>query len=315
MAPSVVRPKTSLGYENDFSDGNKPLYVLSGDGDLHAFRLRTGEDFAAPLKLLPDNARPTSMDVIGNDLYIATAAMCGGVPDRLWSVDPKTGFSAWSRPIENYEHDAMSGLFSARTAFEWQGKQLAVAVSPNGELAVRDAKSQPTIFGLPGSGNFPSLATWEDAAGNRWVYTNLRDGIKAFRLTPGQAQPEFAQPWSLSGLNSPGPPILANGILYFLSSAGSATGTDAARQTGAGLACPSGDTPHTVPVLRAVFKTSASHHLILHAVDALQGRELYNSGESICSNSSSKNLAIANGHISFSGADGWLYCFGIPFQM
>jgi outer membrane protein assembly factor BamB len=171
------------------------------------------------------------------------------------------------------------------------------------------------IFGRPGSDNSGRLATWQDAEGNRWVYANFRDSVRAFRLTPGQREPEFTVSWQLSGLHAPGPPILANGILYFLSSAGSAKGTDAARQTGAGLACPSGGTPHTAPVLRTVVKTSASNHLVLHAMDALQGTELYNSGESICSSASSKNLAIANGHICFSAADGWLYCFGIPFQM
>ncbi len=290
MAPSVVRPKTSLGYEDDFSDGNKPLYVLSADGVLHAFRLRTGEDFAPPEKFLPAGARPTSMDVVSSDLYIATAAVCGGVPDRLWTVDlnssgERTGSSARSQLIEDYDHDALgrnnADRFPARTAFEWQGKELAVAITPRGELAVRNAKSRPMIFGLPGSGNSPGLATWEDPAGDRWIYANLQDSLKAFRLMPGQVRPEFAQSWKLSGLDAPGPPALANGILYFLSSAG----------------------------------TSASNHLVLHAVDALQGRELYNSGQSICSNSSSKNLAIANGHISFSATDGWLYCFGIPFQM
>ncbi len=163
--------------------------------------------------------------------------------------------------------------------------------------------------------NSPSLATWEDRTGNRWLYANLDDSIKAFRLAQGQVQPEFVQSWTLPGLDAPGPPILANGILYFLSSAGSAKGTDACRQTGEDLARPSGDTPNTVPVLRAFPKTLGSNHLVLHAVDALQGTELYNSGESICSSSSSKNLAIANGHISFSAADGWLYCFGIPFQI
>ncbi len=289
MAPSVIRPKTAVGYEDDFSDGNKPLYVISTDGSLHAFRLRTGEDFAPPLRLFPDSARPTSMDVADDYLYIATASICGGVPDRLWTVGLKnggraTGFSAQQQLIKEYDRDIVgdtdAGSFKARTAFGWQGQELMVGITGAGELAFRDAKSQPIIFGLPSSGNSPTLATGKDAAGNRWVYANLQNSIKAFRLTQRQTQLELEQGWTSSGLNAPGPPVLANGILYFLSSAGA----------------------------------TVSSHLVLHAVDALEGRELYNSGESICSNSSSKNLAIANGHISFSATDGWLYCFAIPFQ-
>jgi outer membrane protein assembly factor BamB len=287
MAPSVIRPKTSTG--DDFSDGNKPLFVLSANGDLHALHLRTGEEFGAPLKLLPASARPTTMDVAGSNLFIATSTKCGGVPNRLWTVDvdsdeEQIGALAQSQAIPDYEREKAGGSgvdFQARTAFEWHGKEFLVAVSDQGKLSLQEAKSQPMIFGVPGSSDSPSLATWEDAASNRWIYANLRDSVRAFRVTQGRTLPEFVQAWQLSGIDTPGPPVLANGILYFLSTAGS----------------------------------GASKHLILHAVDAVRGEELYNSGESIGSNSSSKNLAIANGHVSFSTSDGRLYCFGMPFQM
>jgi hypothetical protein len=186
--------------------------------------------------------------------------------------------------MQDYERGkvGLSGIdFQARTAFGWHGKEFLVAVSDQGKLSFQEVESQPMIFDLPGSSDSPNLATWQDAAANRWIYANLRDSVRAFRVTKEQTVPQFMQAWQLSGMDTPGPPVLANGILYFLSTTGS----------------------------------GSLKHLVLHAVDALRGEELYNSGERILSSSSTKNLAIANGHLSFSTADGSLYCFGLPFQM
>ncbi len=157
MAPSVIRPKTSTAYEDDFSDGNKPLYVLSANGTLHLFRLRTGEDFMPPEKLLPATAKPMSMDVAGNILYIATAAVCGGPAELLWTVDltrgvEQSGFSVQSQRVADYDRDNVGGegasISSTRTAFEWQGKEFLVEISAKGKLTTVAAKSQDDDFGI-----------------------------------------------------------------------------------------------------------------------------------------------------------------------
>ena len=39
----------------------RPIYVLSGDGDLHAVNINTGDDLVSPLKFLPPNGKPYSL--------------------------------------------------------------------------------------------------------------------------------------------------------------------------------------------------------------------------------------------------------------
>ena len=87
--------------------------------------------------------------------------------------------------------------------------------------------------------------------------------------------------WSVPCSTSTGAPAIAAGVIYFVSSASS----------------------------------NGSSYLQLHALDASSGRELYISGNLIASTSTSGNIAIANGHVCFSAADGLLYGFGLPFEL
>jgi outer membrane protein assembly factor BamB len=85
--------------------------------------------------------------------------------------------------------------------------------------------------------------------------------------------------WSSPKLKSPGTPVIAGGIVFILD-------------------CGSQKVP-----------------AVLYAFDAITGKQIYDSGHIISSFATNGDLAIANGHICFSTADGTLYCFGFPVDI
>jgi len=268
MAPAPERPKNPKTEDNDnFSDANRPLYALSAEGRPYALRPSTGGDFSPPLPFLPPSAKPANLELFNNILYAATSPVCGGLPDRIWTLDLKGHSDPQWQPWKERSH--------ALTTFQWKDRDLFAELTSNGKLTLSNAEaaSRPARSG--------GLAAWQDAAGTRWINTTSANGIRAFQVTGPKDQPTALLSWASRTLTAAGPPVVANGILYFLSTAVGGT----------------------------------SNHLTLHALDALNGKELYSSGSIIASRSSSGNIALANGHVCFSADDGVLYCFGLPFEM
>ena len=60
---------------------------MSGDGDLHAVNINTGDDLAGPMKFLPPNGKPYSLALIDNVIYTITGQGCGGTPNSVYSLD------------------------------------------------------------------------------------------------------------------------------------------------------------------------------------------------------------------------------------
>jgi outer membrane protein assembly factor BamB len=65
----------------------RPIYVLSGDGDLHPVNINTGDDLAPALKFLPPNGKPYSLALANNVIYTITGQGCGGNPNAVYSLD------------------------------------------------------------------------------------------------------------------------------------------------------------------------------------------------------------------------------------
>lgn len=270
IEPAAEKPEDPTMADDDhFSDGNRPLYALSANGRLYALRPSTGGDFSAPLAFLPPDAKPASLEVSGKVLYATTSPVCGGAPNQLWSLDLKNSAVPQSQPWKE-NHPTL-------TTFKWKGRDTFAEVTSSDQLLLLNAKDHMSLTPTPARPG--GLATWQDTAGARWIDITSPAGVKAFQVTGSEEQPTALVSWTSRNFSASGPPVVANGVLYFLSAAAS------------------GD------------------HLTLHALDALNGKELYNSGNTIASRSSSENIALANGHICLSAADGTLYCFGLPFEM
>jgi outer membrane protein assembly factor BamB len=65
-------------------------YIISSDGNLHLLNLANGEELMRPLKFIPPNGKPYSLNLIENVLYTTTGQRCGNVPNSVWSVDLNT---------------------------------------------------------------------------------------------------------------------------------------------------------------------------------------------------------------------------------
>jgi outer membrane protein assembly factor BamB len=65
----------------------RAVYVLSGDGDLHAVNINTGDDLAPAMKFLPPNGKPYSLALVNNVIYTITGQGCGGNPNSVYSLD------------------------------------------------------------------------------------------------------------------------------------------------------------------------------------------------------------------------------------
>jgi outer membrane protein assembly factor BamB len=103
--------------------------------------------------------------------------------------------------------------------------------------------------------------------------------ILAFELRGNSERPTLEPIWVSGPLVSPSSAVIANGMLFVLSTAG----------------------------------TKRSNAATLHVFDAVTGKDL-NSGAVSASTAPSGGLALANGRIYFTGQDNAVYCFGIPAE-
>jgi outer membrane protein assembly factor BamB len=132
---------------------------------------------------------------------------------------------------------------------------------------------------LPGTDKLEAaaLATWVDAKGDRWIAAPSARGITGFKVTDAAGKPVLDAAWTSRDVASPLPPLVVNGVLFTASS-----GTKLA---------PS----------------------VLYAIDASNGKDLWNSGRTITTSVKS-GLSAGQGNVYVPGADGTLYAFGFGIE-
>ncbi len=214
VMPASPVQQTSYDTKNDddnFSDGNRPLYVLSDDATLFAIRPSTGGDFYPPAYFLSNVPFPISLAVIDNRLLIAVSEQCGGSQAGIWETELTS--TGPQRP--RFERQSETSA----TEFSWHGRLLRTSISGAGKLLLADAQSNRILFQSDSRGSIGSsgLATWEDRTGTRWLYVTRSDGVQAFKLKNQGDEITAEQAWSVRNLKDPGAPVIANGVVYLLS--------------------------------------------------------------------------------------------------
>lgn len=64
----------------------RSIYTLSSDGQLHRLNINNGEEVAPPIKFLPPNGKPYSLNLVNNVVYATTGQRCGGNPNGVWAA-------------------------------------------------------------------------------------------------------------------------------------------------------------------------------------------------------------------------------------
>jgi hypothetical protein len=213
--------------------------------------------------------------------------------------------------------------------FRYGSKEYVVGSGKEGRLFLLDAESpggedhRTPLFrselvtnedvAYAAHGFWGSFATWEDAQSVRWLFApawgpphpaarpfpaangEAPDGsIMAFRVEMKDGSPVLSPAWISHNLNVPEPPIIANGLVFALSSGEDVHQADAA-----------GNGMNTQERLKG------SSHAVLYAFHSETGKELFSSGETIASFTHFGGIAVSNGRVFVSTFDGFVYAFGL----
>lgn len=165
-----------------------------------------------------------------------------------------------------------------------------------------------------GAGFWGSFATWQDSNEVRWLlapawgpqgkdsprfsttYDETPHGsIMAFKVEMKDGSPVLVPAWRSRDMSYPDPPIVANGVVFAVSTGDQVDQADADGKL------------YTVAD-RIRLKTG---NAVLYAFDAQTGKELYSSGDTMKQFTHFSGLAIADGRLFCTTYDGIIYAFGL----
>ena len=198
----------------------------------------------------------------------------------------------------------------------FQGRQLIIAANKDGCLYVLKASSVgtedhhhylsksivvPALNGEKTHGFWGGLASWQDADGTRYILATVwgplsgvmraavaktaapNGSIVALKMElDGDGVPILKPAWVSRDLDSPTPPVIANGIVFALAN-GKFFGS---------------------------LKPRKNAHATLFALDGTTGREIYSSKDQIDFPGNLAGLSIANGRVYFETSDNAVQVFG-----
>jgi outer membrane protein assembly factor BamB len=238
----------------------------------------------------------------------------------------KDYFTPDEKPVHKKRVD---GADITPLVFSSMGREMLLAGGRNGRLYLLDSKllggadhHTPVSASDPvaqadkkggGHGFRGTFSTWIDfKSGTRWFYAPIfgsphsparltapenapLDGsIVALKLAEENGHPALEAAWFSGDIVSPAPVVIANGMVFALSTGESPR---VARQKGA---------RHSSAQLEQVAGKAT-----LFVLDAITGKQLYSSGDSVASSSPGGGLAVANGRVYFTTQDNTVYCFGL----
>ena len=255
------------------------------------------------------NTAPT----FGTDgtIFIATGGGTSPVANAIVSLEPKTlNQKDWL--------SVPSPFVSNPIVFQYKGKDLVAAANSDGRLYLLDAasiggadhktptgKSTPVIAGTPEQ---VGLATWQDAAGTRWIVATspgparadtkfaMNNGVVgkgalvAFTVVDENGAPALSPQWISRDLVSPTTPAVVNGVVFALASGESMDKGTAAQ------------------------RAKKSSPAVLYALDGATGKELWTSGTTITSFVHGVGPSAGDGQVYVVTYDGTLYAFGVPTE-
>jgi len=146
------------------------------------------------------------------------------------------------------------------------------------------------------------LASWQDAAGTRWIVVTLggpaqpetkfamangavsKGALAAFTLVDQNDVPTLQPQWLSRDLATPVTPVVVNGVVFALASG------------------------------EAVGRGQKSTPAVLYALDGATGKELWTSGTTITSSGRGVGPSAGDSQVYVVTIDGTLYTFGMPME-
>ncbi len=226
-------------------------------------------------------------------------------------------------------------------AFDYRGRKFLVATSKECRLWLLDrddlggADNRTTLHTTPllcndlqafdGKGIWGAMAAWQDAKGRQWVIAPfygpvsrrfkapieharpVNGGVAAYTLEERGGQWQLVPQWLSRDMDMAEHAIVANGIVFTYASGEDTTQLVPDRR----FDDPAG------PQIGGALSTGVDRRVpggrraTVYALDALTGRELWNSGNEIAGWSHYSGLTVANGRVFITTFDGMVYAFGV----
>ena len=336
-ASSAAGRGGASGFPGGGARQRMPVVVnfLTSDGMFHSNYVSNGDEPAPPVRFLPANANAQGLIIVDNVAYAATVGGCGGVANGIWALDiaskavtswkPNSGevagtagpafggdgtlyVSTTSGDLVSLEpktlkvkdvYRAGQELTSTPVVFQHNDKTLLAVTTKDGSLHLVDsaamggaaAKSAPS----PTASDFApgALATWQDAAGTRWILAPMANAIAAWKVVAQNGAVALESGWVSRDMVSPLTPLVINGVVFAVSS---------------------GEVHSKDSKMTAAQRAKASVPAVAYALDASNGKELWNSGKTIASFTHGGGLSGGAGQIYLGTHDGTLYSFGFPIE-
>jgi len=204
---------------------------------------------------------------------VAYVATTGG---ELVALEPKT------LQVKATYHSDSRLFVSSPVVFEYNSESskatMIAAATGDGRLHLVAVNSQDAAS-LTGAA-FPAvvsgpLATWQDAAGARWLLAPSHNSIAAWKVADQRGAPVLQPGWTSREIASPLAPIIVNGV---------------------------------------VFAVSGSSPAVLYALDGATGKELWNSGKALPAAVRNGGLSAIGSQLYLGASDGVFYAFGFPIE-
>lgn len=288
------------------------LNAISSDGRFHSMYVSNGDEPAPPMAFLPPNANAGELTVIDNIAYAATSRACGGavelsaISNGMWALDLTSKEVAHWTPVDDaavsgfaFGPDSTVYVATSRgdlaaldpktmqprnvyraagqkfilppVVFDYKANVLVAAATQDHLHLIHAATFSGIAYPAGVTG---AMASWQDAAGTRWIVAPSHESITAWKIA-GQDDAPVPQIGWTAAMASPSAPIVINGV---------------------------------------VFAVSNSPSAILRALDSVTGKELWNSSNVMTAAVRDGGLSGSGGQLYLGTIDGTLYAFGFPIE-
>jgi outer membrane protein assembly factor BamB len=296
-----------------FAPHREYVYAISSDGMFHSLIVSNGDEPDAPLQFVPPNSSAMGLTVVNNVAYVTSASTCGGAPDTVSALDltskevvswkgalagsigpafgPDGTLYATTREGELVALEAKTlkvrDLYKAGVPFTsspviFQSKDatMIAAAAKDGRIHVIDAAklAGPAIQSEVITDNpdraSGALASWQDAAGTRYILESVGTAVVALKMMESGMQIA----WTAPDIASPLTPLVVNGVVFTAS------------------------------------KGDRTKPAVMYALDGATGKRLWNSGTSIGSYVQGGGISAVGSQVFLGTQDGTFYAFGFPIE-